>query len=155
MLHIVPLHWYKWDFKIFEDDRPIAVIDRSWRNESGQLILEDATYEIYRKGAFFGTFVLEKEGAVVAEAEKPSAFKRQFEIKYATRRFVLKSISVFGRGYDLIEDGRIIGSIVARSVFTRKARADLPEEMPLSVRVFVIFLVLLLWKREATAAAGS
>ncbi len=154
MLHIVPLHWYKWDFKVFDGDRPIAVIDRSWRNESGTLILEDATYEIYRTGAFFGTFVLETAGTLVAEAEKPSTFKRQFVITFSDRRFVLKRISVLGRGYDLIEDGRTIGSIVARSVFSRKARANLPEELPLSVRVFVVFLVLLLWRRDA-AAAGA
>jgi len=154
MLHLVPLHWYKWDFKVFEDDRPVAVIDRTWRNETGTLILEDAAYEIYRTGTFFGSFVLEAEGTILAEAEKPSAFKRQFEITFSARRFVLKRISVFGRGYDLIEDGRSIGSVFARSVFSRKARADLPEDLPLSVRVFVIFLVLLLWKRDSTAAGG-
>jgi hypothetical protein len=32
---------------------------------------------------------------------------------------------------------------------------DLPENLPLPVRAFVIWLTVLLWKREAQAAGGS
>ena len=37
----------------------------------------------------------------------------------------------------------------------RQARADLPEDMPLEVRLFVLWLTLMLWKRQQQAANSS
>ena len=37
---------------------------------------------------------------------------------------------------------------------TRRALVDLPPDLPLPVRVFVIWLTVILWKRQAEAASG-
>ena len=48
-----------------------------------------------------------------------------------------------------------VGTIRRETWTSRKARVELPDELPLPVRVFVLWLVLLMWKRESDAAASS
>ena len=38
---------------------------------------------------------------------------------------------------------------IPEGLFTRRARINLPEELPLPVRVFMIWLTVILWKRDA------
>ena len=40
-------------------------------------------------------------------------------------------------------------------VFTRRSTANLPEGIPLPVKVFIIWLVVILWKRESDSAAAT
>ncbi len=152
MLYLFPRRWYSWDFKVFEDDRPIAVIDRSWFREEGALVLEEAAYRVYRLGMASGAFILEKDGFMVAEANKPHIYRNLFEIEYEGRTFTLRP-RWLRRRFDLYEGEARVGSIAPLNPFTRKATADLPGDLPLAVRVFILWLVLLLWKRAADAAA--
>jgi len=48
-----------------------------------------------------------------------------------------------------------LGVIAPVSVLRRSAMAQLPAEKPLPVRLFIAFLVVVLWKRQADAAASS
>lgn len=48
-----------------------------------------------------------------------------------------------------------IGSMSPEGIFTRRAAVDLPSTLPLTVRVFIIWLTATLWKHEANAAAGT
>lgn len=151
MLHLRPLHWYSWDFKVFEDDRPVAVFDRSWFREEGTLILEEAAYRVYRMGMASGAFILERDDHLVAEANKPHFWRRRFEITFGDRQFRLRPRSL-GRTFDLYEGAARVGEVRPRHPFTRKAAATLPADLPLAVRVFILWLVVLLWKRAADAA---
>jgi len=40
-------------------------------------------------------------------------------------------------------------------MFTRKATVDLPDELLLPIKVFLLWLTVILWKRESDAAAAS
>jgi hypothetical protein len=54
-----------------------------------------------------------------------------------------------------LEGGKQIGSVYPEHALTRKAVIDFPEEIPLVVRVFMFWLVVILWKRASDAAAAS
>ena len=79
------------------------------------------------------------------------------------REYRLEKKSVWRRTFvllarDLGEAGsareKEIGSLVPANAWTRKASVDLPKDWPLPVRVFVIWLAIIMWKREADAAAA-
>ena len=95
-----------------------------------------------------GAFILESAGTVLARAEKPSAFRRTLLIHYEGREFTLRATSVFWRHFVLLDGSRQIGSLAPNSVFTRGAAVDLPDEWPLPVRVFIIWLTVILWMRD-------
>src|SRR5919202_1422104 len=49
----------------------------------------------------------------------------------------------------------LVGSVRRRGFFNREWTVDVPEELPLEVRVFVVWLVIILWKREDSATAAG
>ena len=49
----------------------------------------------------------------------------------------------------------MVGSLAAKGVFSRGMNVDLPETLPLAVRVFVVWLTVVLWKRGARLLARA
>ncbi len=155
MLRAIPVSWFSWDFNIFNDDKPLALIDQAWVREAGELVLDGARYKVYREGYFGGAFVLEADGGVVARAVKPSAWRRAFEVEHGNKRYTLKAKSSWGRSFELLDGLTTIGSMRPDSCFTRKAGADFPDSIPLPVRIFMVWLTLLMWKRDSDSAAAG
>ena len=151
MLQIVPTHWYSWDVTVTDASRTVADIALSWWREKGALTIDGATYGVYREGLISGDFVLEHAGRVLARAEKPSVFRREFVIRHAGREYTLRRRSIFRRAFVLLAGSRHVGSIAPSGAFTRKAAADLPHELPLPVRMFIVWLTVISWRREQSS----
>ena len=66
----------------------------------------------------------------------------------------MRKPSVWRRGFVLMDGERRIGSMSPESMWTRRATADLPSDWPMPIKAFVIWLVIILWKRDANNAAA-
>jgi hypothetical protein len=152
MLHIAPVSWYSWAFKVSDESRTVADIAMSWWREKGALAADGVNYRVYREGLASGAFVLEGPGSVLARAEKPSAFRREFSVRHDGREYTLRPRSIFGRTFILTAGSREIGSVTPHNAFTRKATADLPADLPIPVRAFIVWLVMIAWKRTQDAS---
>lgn len=149
MLKLIPKNWFSWNFTAFDESHAIADIDiSSWR-EKATLTIQDNEYSVYREGLMSGDFILESAGAELARAEKPSAFRRCFVMKHAGRSYTLRATSAFTRQFKLFDDVREIGSISRERIFSRRATIDLPNDIPLPVKIFITWLAVILWKRES------
>lgn len=154
MMEIIPKGWFSWNFEVIQDDEYIADIDvSSWR-EKGQLRVLDQVGEVYRDGLVRGDFVFELNGAVLVRACKPSTWRRTLNIEHQGQTYSLEAKSMFSRGFVLLNQGQQVGSLTQKGWFSRSATIDLPQELPLSVRVFIVWLAVILWRRDAQAASG-
>jgi hypothetical protein len=153
MLIGIPKRWASWDFTIMDGPRVVAEIDTSWWRERGELAVDGVRYRVYREGMASGDFIIEGAGSVVARAEKPSAFRRAFTIKAADKRYTLRAKDAFRRTFVLLEGDREIGSLSLAGFFTRRVAVDLPAQLSLPLRMFIVWLSVVLWKRDAAAAA--
>ena len=155
MLKAIPKRWFSWDFTVMEGSQPVADIDVSWWREKGLLTVHGIDYMVYREGLMSGAFILELDGTVLARAEKPSAFHRAFLIEHAGKQYTLRAKSAFRRAFLLLDGSREIGSLSPEGIFTRRATVEFPEELPLPVKVFIMWLAVILWKRDSDSAAGA
>ncbi len=155
MLTAIPKNWFSWDFAVQEGEKPVAKLDLSLWREKGTLTIEGKDYRVYREGLLRGEFCLECEGKILARAEKPSAFRRSYIVSHAGREYTLQARSPWRRPFILLQGSQEIGSIAPQRIFTRKANADLPDSLPLPLRVFLLWLTVILWKREAESAAAA
>jgi hypothetical protein len=155
VLRAVPNSWFFWDFTILDDERVIGTIDLAWVREAGELSLDGATYRVYRDGLLGGAFVLEEEGRVLARAEKTSALTRAFDVEYNRRSYRLRAESALRRRFVLYRDDREIGSVRPEHAFTYRAIIDLPGEIALPAKIFMTWLAIILWKRDAEASASA
>src|SRR5688500_16933117 len=148
MLHVVPTHWYSWDVTVTDESRPVADIAVSWWREKGALRIDGETYRLSREAPLSGEFLLERAGSVLARAEKPSVFRREFVLHHDGREYTLRPRSMFRREFALLVGSRQVGSIAPKSAFTRRAAADLPYDLPVPVRMFIVWLTVISWRRE-------
>jgi hypothetical protein len=153
MLTATPRSWYSWDFTLAKNGTTLADIDLSSWREKGTLTVANSSCRVYREGLLSGAFVLESRGTVVARAHKPSAWTRRLLIEFGGAQFELKPESSFTRGFKLLKDERIVGTLSPASFLNRRINVELPEDLPLQLRAFVVWLTVLLWRREAAAAA--
>jgi hypothetical protein len=145
VLKMVP-EGFSWKFSVKEGSEAITdVVDRSWWLNKGEFILRGTTYRAHREGVMSGAFVLESASGVLARAEKPSAVRRSVVIEHSGRRYTLRARSALRHELLLLDDSRQIGFLSPEGTFTRRANVDLPQEWPLPVRIFVMWLASMLW----------
>ena len=156
MLTAVPKRWFSWDFSLLDSTlQPVAeLVLSSWR-ERGSLTVGGVSYRVYRDG-LTGPFVLEApDGSRAATAVKESVFRREFTVGYRDRHFVLKAKSAWRREFNLLSGDQMLGTVVPAGLFTRRAKVEFNDDLPLECAAFVVWLTLLLWKRNSDKAADA
>jgi hypothetical protein len=154
MLQATPRGWFSWNFVLSDGEEEIADIRLAMLREAGELVVDGKTYRVNREAIMSGAFVLTKDSLELARAEKPSAFQRSFQVSQDGRSYTLGAESALRRRFVLKENGQLVGSVYPVSAFSRKCAVDLPAEIPLPVRVFMVWLVIILWKRDSDSAAA-
>jgi hypothetical protein len=151
---IVPKGWFSWDFSVASGGRTLAALELSTWRERAEIRIGDVTHHVFRERAMGGDFVIEAGGRQLARAAKPSAFRNTFVVSYGGRDYTLRKTSAWRREFELMDGERRIGTLAPESRWTRRATANLPSDWPAPITAFVIWLVIILWKREAGAAAA-
>jgi len=154
MLTANPRNWFSWNYAVTLQNRQIADIDISWWREKGTLTVEGRQYGVHRERLMSGKFILDLDGTIVATAQKPSSLRRRLLIDHAGTQYELKPRDMFTRTFQLYAGSTLVGSLSAKGLFSRRMNVDLPEALPLPVRVFVMWLTVLLWKRDSEAAGS-
>jgi len=154
-LMLVPSNWYSWNFDVTDGQRRLARVEMSSWREKGVLQVDGINHHVYREGIGSGEFILKRDGVVLAKATKPSAFRNAFTLTYDNREYSIRKQSFLGRTFVVTEGEKELGSLVATRWWARDATAALPENWPLHIRVFVIWLALLIWRREANSGGGA
>lgn len=158
MLRAMQSGWFSSDLTVFDTSgMPVArVVQANWR-EAATLEVGEGRYEAHSKGWRSKEFILEAEdGRVVIVAEKPSAWSNRFVFEQGGKRYDLEKESVWGGTFVIRREGvGLVGSVRSKGVFKREWMVDLPEEVPLEVRVFVVWLVVLLYRRASSYAGAG
>jgi hypothetical protein len=153
-LELIPRSWFSWDFDILKSGSTVAGIEMPWLRYGGVLNVGGCNYGVYREGGFMklSTFVLASNSTQLARAENRSLRSRWFTVEHEGKTYILKGQSWLGRSVILVENGQEIGSIVPRGWNTRKAVVKLPDSLPTPVQIFLIWLALIMWKRDGDGA---
>ena len=153
-LTLVPRRWYSWDYAVTSGDRTVAALDlASWR-ERAEIMIGDVTHRVFREHPMSGDFIIAAAGRELARATKPSVFRDTMIVHYGGKDYTLRKPSIWRRAFALMDGDRPIGSIAPESAWSRRATADLPPDWPVPIKAFVIWLVIILWKRDAKSAAA-
>ena len=148
-----PRRWYSWDYAVMTGDRTVARLDLSSWRERAEIMIGDVTHRTFREHAL-GDFVIEAGGRELARATKPSAFRDTMIVHYGGRDYTLLKPSIWRRTFALLDGERQIGTIEPESAWTRRAIADFASDWPMPIQAFVIWLVIILWKRNAQNSAA-
>jgi hypothetical protein len=131
----------------------IGRIDCGGIRQPASIVIGDATFSPARDGVLRTTYHLEGNGARLASAAPAGAAFRRFTVEAGTRTCTLAVASWSGRRFTLAENGTAVGTIARTGFFTTTCAADLPDDLPLEVQAFLIWLVIIIWRRQAATNA--
>jgi hypothetical protein len=129
----------------------IGQIDCGGGRGAAAIILGNATYTPVIDSVVRGKFHLEANGAPIAGAQSAGFWFRYFNVQADARSYTLKMASWFGRRFALMENGIELGRIGVTNAFSGRSKAELPDDVPLEVQGFLIWLVISTWRRAAVA----
>jgi hypothetical protein len=153
MLEAIPTNLFSGNFRLEQENQLVGELDPSvWRCKA-TLELEDGTYDLHREKGLGGDYLMERNGNIVARAVKPSFFRDKFAVQLGSRSIELKKLRWTSRKFGLFDGDTQVGTIYPRGHFTKRTNIDLPKEWPLASRVFMFWLVYMVWKRDSQAAS--
>ena len=149
-LRLRPEGFLSWAYVLeAPDGQVVGRVRLGWWGEKGSIRLGRNKVDIERKSLFGGEWTLATHPPI--KARKPSMLSREFVIVQGSRRLSLKPRGLTRR-FDLIESGRVIGSIQPAAWFSRKGTAEFELDLPPELALVAVFLSLLMWKRAADSS---
>ena len=144
-----------WNY-FLEGDGHDATLEFHWAGEQGNIVADETPFAVCKHGVFIGHWTLERNGEVVAAAQKTSAFCRSFEIECHGDSLLLCAESSFGRSFRVERSGDLLAQISPVHAFTRRATIETFREMwSFTAISFSFWLVVLTWRRAASNAAAG
>lgn len=145
-------------YTLTRDGVEIGQIDCGGVRQPATLTVGGVGYNPVSEGVLRTKFHLDAGGTRIADVELGGTFFRRFIVHAGVKTYTLKVASWFGRSFVLTENDVEVGRIARTGFFTARCRAELPDDLPLPLQAFLIWLVLITWRRQAVVAgivAGS
>lgn len=149
MLTCLPSSVFSWNFRVVADERVVAEVAFDFLSEQGTILHRGEALVVAKHGPMSGRWTLERGGQPLAEGRKPSAFQRRFELQASTGPLVVEPKSAFGRGYQIVNEGQVLGEIRPVHLFSREAQIDCDTRVAERDQLFAFWLVALAWRRQA------
>lgn len=140
-------------YALKRDGVDIGQIDCGGIRQPASITIGEATFRPARDGVLRATYHLDGDGARLASATPAGTGLRRFTVEAGARTFTLAVASWSGRRFTLTENGAAVGTIARSGIFSTKSQADLPDNVPLAVQAFLIWLVIIVWRRQAATNA--
>jgi len=134
-----------------------ATVEYDWFTEQGRIVIAQNAYDIRKHGVFSGHWTYEQCGRLVADAHKPSAMFRTFDISCRSEglSLTLQAESAFHRAFEIISEQRVVGRIAPAHPFTRRATIQCSDVVPEHLQLFLFWLAGLAWRRSARSNSGA
>jgi hypothetical protein len=144
-------------YTLTRDGAEIGEIDCGGMGKPAALTTGGETYRPVSDSVVRQKFHLDAGGARLADAAPAGMTLRSFTVHAGAKTYTLKGGSWFSRNFVLTENDAEVGRIGRMGLFTARCRAELPDDMPLPVQGFLIWLALITWRRQTAVinVAGS
>jgi len=154
MLTITRNGFFSRNLDVRDGIAPVAEITMSSFRERAELRVGTELYEARRIGWVNSALVLERQGTEVARAEPEGFFRRAYHIRTNRATFTLKPEGFFRTNYVLTDGDTNVGTIQRTGFFRSNLEAAFRPEVDRAVQVFAVWVVAVLLRRAAAAAAG-
>lgn len=157
MLAATPTSLLSRNFTLSADGRLLGRLDQASFRERATVTLDGTPYT-FSHHRLQRAYTLEVAGREVARARREGLVRRIFEVTadggaagaspLALRLQQRRSLLSLSHRFD-VSDGRdVVATIRRPNLFGRRAQADFPPSIPLPVQVFLLWIALMMWKRD-------
>jgi hypothetical protein len=145
--------FFGWNCSISMDGCPSGDMTFAWMGRSGTIVVAGESFHVRSQGLLTRSWDLWQGSSLLASASK-RALGSQFEVDLDGVRFELQRPSLFGRGFVVKQGSGTIGSLERGGWFSRNMVGDLPDTWAPEQRAFVMWLVMMVWRRRARSRSS-
>lgn len=138
-----------------DEGRPAATLELAGIRTAATWSLDGRQYRLSRERGGKRALVLEADGQRLATATRTSRWRRTFAISAAGAEWTLAMASVWNGRWELSGPAGALGRIQPAGFWRRSALIELPEALPIELRVFLAAIVLLFARDDDTAGATT
>ncbi len=149
---LAPQGWFNHSFHISQNGGVVATICGSIWSERAALWAPGCECEAYSTGILRNTFVLVSDGKQLAQAVRAGCFSRTFTVQHEKTTYDLQPEHWWNGAFLVLEAGREIGVVKPQGAFSRKSSVCFPDDWPMHLQLFVIWLVTMQWRSDAATA---
>jgi hypothetical protein len=149
MLTCEPCSIFNWDFDVLGADAGQASMTLDFWFEQGTITLGGDQFTIRKHGMMSGHWSLEKGDEPIADAVKPSALFRSFDVLTEGLTLTVAAQSPFTRRFNIFAGNEVIGVVRPTAWFFRRTVIECPASVPETIQLFCFWLAVLTWRRTA------
>ena len=131
----------------------VGELSRSKWRDQGRFTVQGRDLKLKREGALKDTFTLFDGDAAILQVKQPRVLRHKLEFQYDGRDFAIRDKAWYSSTVLVESGGSLVGSVRKRGLFSTGATVDLPDSLPLAVRVFVGWIAMVRWDAAAAAVA--
>jgi hypothetical protein len=150
MLQSTRRGFFRHSYDISEDGRPTATLT-GIRREGCTFDVDGVGYRVARDGR--KAFTLSGPNGDEARAERVRG--RTWTVSSLVVPLELVRTSMWKDTWELRRFGEPVGTLAKDGAFRRTSTADLPDDLPLPLRLFVLCVVETLWERARQSGDGG
>ena len=159
MLEVIPDGIFSRDFSVYEKTMKVAAIHLKTfsMTSKGTLTIGNDMYRVFRNGWLSGNGILQSPtGKVLAIARKRGLFRASFLVDYTGETLLLKKMLFRFRENWVIQSGETLtGTITQHKLFSRRLYFETNMQIPLEIRVFLLWLVILMVSTSQSSESSS
>jgi hypothetical protein len=149
-----PKSLFNFAFDLVRGGLTVGRVQHRLFGRKGVIEVDGIEYEVYRTGPVaFALAQVGVPGAVVS-AERPGLLRSRYRITWNGEVFDLVR-SGLGFRMRLMRGSEEIGWIRVANLFSRRLLLDVPEELPVTVVAFLVWLMVRMRRAAASAAAAG
>ncbi|HYF65915.1 MAG TPA: hypothetical protein VD886_24000, partial [Herpetosiphonaceae bacterium] len=144
MLKATNQSWSGTRWQISADDgQPAATLELASIRSAATWSLGGRQFRLFREQGGERALALEADGQRLATATRTSLWRRTFIVRAGGDEWTLAMVSAWKGAWELSGPAGALGRIQPVGVWRRSALIDLPDELPIELRIFLAAIVLL------------
>lgn len=153
MIEAIPVSAWFNDFEFRQNGRVVGELEspRLWRR--GAAVVAGQRYRLQRTGPAERTFVMSRDGKVLARAVR-APIQYDFEIELSARRLELRNTSFAERRLNVFDGDAQVGNVRHDGPDPRRTQIALPSNWPVHEQIFVFWLAMYSWERMGASEWG-
>ncbi len=157
MLRLIRQGWFLPRFKVFENDVELPNMAFKFGSKTMNFEIQGVDYKFEARETFFsgGSYVIESNNSILTVAERPGRLGRTFSFVLGAKQYHLCSETGWKPSFVLLEGEHLVGKIYSEKGFRGDVIAELPADLSLPVKMFMLWLVMLIWNQDDTVFIAS
>jgi heat shock protein HtpX len=151
LAHVPQLYRFSKEFTISEGETLLTELEITPSQYSGAWTLGLERWEVYCDPGLLGLtreYYLEANGELRGRAHKKGLLSATHVVTFQGQTYALEKESVFLRQFTLRQEGQSLGTIYPELPVKMTAFAELPADMPVPLKIFILSLALLWWSGQ-------